>query len=202
MTAQAPTDRSATGGGQALDRAATANVLGALALVIADRTTALVDDASGHTGAAAPALSALEHILDRPSLDQLGAVLALTPSGTVRLVDRLAAAALVERGPGQDGRTRAISLTPAGEKAANQVTDARAGYLQRLLAGLTDREQRTLHILLGKIIVAVVAEKEGGAWICRLCDLGACGRADGRCPTAAAASVKYGTEPPGASSPL
>ena len=189
------------GGGRAPDIAATANVLGALAMVVADRTTAVVDDASGQTGAAASALSALQHILDRPSLDQLGSVLALTPSGTVRLVDRLAAADLVTRGPGQDGRTRAVELTDQGRDAARDVTAARAGYLQRLLGGLADEERQTLHDLLSKIISAAVEEKSGGPWICRLCDLGACGRAAGRCPTAAAAAGRYGTVPRGAPAP-
>jgi rubrerythrin len=37
-----------------------------------------------------------------------------------------------------------------------------------------------------------VRNKDGGAWICRLCDLEACDRAAGRCPTANAAAAKYG----------
>jgi rubrerythrin len=50
-----------------------------------------------------------------------------------------------------------------------------------------------LQHLLSKMLAAVVATKDGGAWICRLCDLTACGRSDGNCPTARAAAVKYGT---------
>jgi rubrerythrin len=37
----------------------------------------------------------------------------------------------------------------------------------------------------------VVDRKDRGAWICRLCDLGACGRAEGHCPAASAAAAKY-----------
>ena len=81
-----------------LDRAG--NLLGAFTLAVADRAADAVGDAAGQTGAAAAALSALYHFLDAPSVDRLRTVLGLTPSGAVRLVDRLAAAGYVERGPG------------------------------------------------------------------------------------------------------
>ena len=38
----------------------------------------------------------------------------------------------------------------------------------------------------------LVAAKEGGGWICRLCDLQACGRPQGECPAANAARARYG----------
>jgi len=171
---------------------ATANLLGAVALVVADQATAAVEDACAQTGASPAALSTLHHIAADPSLDRLRAVLGLTASGTVRLVDRLVAAGLVTRGPGPDGRTRAVSLTAAGERAASRVTDARAGYLRGLLAGLGEDERRALHGALGTVMAAVVDAKDGGPWICRLCDLVACGRPEGACPAAAAAAAKYG----------
>jgi DNA-binding MarR family transcriptional regulator len=170
---------------------ATANLLGAVALVITDRTTGRVEDACAQTGAAPAALSALRHILTLPSLDDLGQVLGLTPSGTVRLVDRLAAAGLVTRGPGPDGRTRSLVLTGAGRRAAEHVTSARADYLRGLLSRLTEPERTQLHALLGKIVTAVAEEKDGGPWTCRLCDLNACGPPVGDCPTANAALAKY-----------
>jgi DNA-binding MarR family transcriptional regulator len=170
---------------------ATANLLGALALVITDQVTGRIEDACAQTGAAPAALSALRHILTRPSLDSLGQVLGLTPSGTVRLVDRLAAAGLITREPGPDGRTRAITLTAAGRRAANRITSTRATYLGRLLSGLTEPELDDLHVLLGKVATAVVGAKDGGPWTCRLCDLNACGRSRGDCPTANAAGAKY-----------
>ena len=71
----------------ALDRQA--NLLGALALVITDQSAQAVAAAAGQSVSAAAALSALHHFLDRPTLDQLHKVLGLTPSGAVRLVDRL-----------------------------------------------------------------------------------------------------------------
>ncbi|MGV2386825.1 MAG UNVERIFIED_CONTAM: MarR family transcriptional regulator, partial [Thermobifida fusca] len=82
----------------AVDRVA--NVLGALALAVTDRTSAAIAAAAGQSVSAAAALSAMHHFLDRPTLDQLRRVLGLTHSGAVRLVDRLVDAGLVTRGPG------------------------------------------------------------------------------------------------------
>jgi DNA-binding MarR family transcriptional regulator len=79
----------------AIDREA--NLLGALALVITDQTSAAIAAAAGQSGSATAALSALHHFLDRPTLDRLRQVLGPTPSGAVRLVDRLADAGLVTR---------------------------------------------------------------------------------------------------------
>ena len=107
----------------ALDRQA--NLLGALALVITDQTAEAVAAAAGQSVSAAAALSALHHFLDRPTLDQLRKVLGLTPSGAVRLVDRLADAGLVTRGTGDDGRSRSVVLTEAGKRVAQQITAAR-----------------------------------------------------------------------------
>jgi DNA-binding MarR family transcriptional regulator len=173
----------------ALDRQA--NLLGALALVITDQTAQAVAAAAGQSVSAAAALSALHHFLDRPTLDQLHKVLGLTPSGAVRLVDRLADAGLVTRGTGDDGRSRSVVLTGAGKRVAQQVTVARAALLSSVLDELSPAERETLHALMSRIMASVVGSKEGGAWICRLCDLDACGRASGHCPAASAAAAKY-----------
>ena len=173
----------------ALDREA--NLLGALALVVTDQTAQTVAAAAGLSVSAAAAVSALHHFLDRPTLDRLRTVLGLTPSGAVRLVDRLADAGLVTRGAGGDGRSRSVALTAAGERVAEQIGAARAEVLTAALEGLSAPERQTLHALMGRIMANVVDRKDSGAWICRLCDLEACGRADGHCPTANAAAAKY-----------
>jgi DNA-binding MarR family transcriptional regulator len=176
---------------------ATANLLGALALVVADRTQQEVAEASDQTGAAPAALSALGQFLDGASLERISEVLGVTHSGAVRLVDRLAGAGLVARGPGPDARTRSVALTTGGQRAAAGVTGARIDYLHRLIGALTASERRALQDILGKLLAAVVDTKDGGPWICRLCDLHRCGRDQGRCPTANAAALKYRRESTG-----
>lgn len=174
----------------------TANLLGALAQAVADRTAAEITEATGQSGSASAALSAMHQFLSRPTLDELRRVLGLTPSGAVRLVDRLQEAGLVARSPGSDGRSRAVVLTEQGRRAAEQIQTVRAHTLTGLLAGFSSEQRSQLDAGLSQVLVAVVQVKDGGAWICRLCDLTACGRGDGNCPTANAAAAKYGPPPP------
>ena len=115
----------------------------AAALVITDQTAQAVAAAAGQSVSAAAALSALHHFLDRPTLDQLHKVLGLTPSGAVRLVDRLADAGPVTRGTGNDGRSRSVTLTDAGQRVAEQVTAARATLLASALEELSPAERDT-----------------------------------------------------------
>ena len=122
--------------------------------------------------------------------------MALSPAFLEELRGRTPLAGLVSRGPGADLRSRSVSLTPAGRRAAVRVAAARAAVLNRALDDLTPHQRRSLHGLLGRVMAGLVRDKDGGAWICRLCDLPACGRDEGRCPTANAAAARYGTPPP------
>lgn len=177
-----------------------ANVLGALALVVADRTTDAIAAASGQSATAAAALSALHHFLDRPSVDLLRRVVGLTPSGAVRLVDRLAEAGYVARGPGEDGRSRTVTLTAAGRRAAERVAQARTAVLSGALAPLSPAERETLGVLLGRLFTGLVRGPGATRWICRLCDTGVCGRDEGRCPAANAAAAAHRALDPAAGS--
>jgi DNA-binding transcriptional ArsR family regulator len=98
-----------------LDR--TGNLLGALSLAVTDRASVAVGDAAGQSESAAVALSALHHFLEDPSVDLLRRVLGLTPSGAVRLLDRLEDAGYIRRRPGQDGRSVAIRFGPPRGRA-------------------------------------------------------------------------------------
>lgn len=134
-------------------------------------------------------------------MDDLRNAVGLTPSGAVRLVDRLAAAGLVERRPGADGRSLALHLTGRGRRAARRVLAARAESLARLVAVLDERERRSLVDLTEKLVAALATQRladrgrdqdPAGGWLCRLCDVDACGRPDGRCPAATAAREATG----------
>ncbi|MBV9594945.1 MAG: MarR family transcriptional regulator [Actinobacteria bacterium] len=166
-----------------------ANILGAAALAVTDRIAGVL--AAAGPASLMPALSALHHFLDGPGLDRICAVLGLTPSGAVRLVDRLESAGLARREAGVDGRSRRVRLTPEGQRLARQISDARLRAASDLLAGLSESEQESLVSLLGRVLANVVASKDGGAWTCRLCNTDACGRDEGLCPSANAASTRY-----------
>lgn len=182
-----------------LDRAA--NVLGALAGTVTDQAAAAMSAAAGlpakGSTTALAALSAIAEFLGSPTVDQIRLVLGLTPFGAVRLVDRMAADGLVVRGPGADGRSRAITLTESGRAAAADLARARADVLTRMLVGFSADELSALEGMLARMMRNAVDAKAGGAWICRLCDLTACERSAGRCPAFAAATERFGASPSG-----
>jgi DNA-binding MarR family transcriptional regulator len=175
--------------GPVLDQ--TANLLGALSLMIADRMADAMGEAGGRPESAAAALSALLHFLDRPGVDLLRQVLGLTSSGTVRLIDKMEQSGQVRRGPGPDRRSTTVSLTPDGLAAAGRVGAARAGVLDGALAGLTAEERAVLGTIMGKVLVGLMREPGAVRWMCRLCDIGVCRGAEGGCPVGNAARERY-----------
>ena len=148
-----------------LDRAA--NLFGALATVIADQSADAMADAGGRSESSAAALSALLHFLGAPSVDLLRQVLGLSPSGTVRLLDRLEESGYVRRGPGDDGRSVSVTLTESGRAAAERVTAARAGVLERALEVLSPPERQAFEQLAGKVLVGMMRGPGAVRWICR-----------------------------------
>ena len=166
------------------------NVLGALAVAIADRVRTATEDASGMTGAAPVALIALEQFLGGRTTEELAQAVGITHSGAVRLVDRLVRSGLVERRPGRDRRSLAIVLTGSGRTLSRTLTAARAEAIRSLVESLGDGDRRALLPSLDAMVAAVTeqrlaARSRGDAptgWLCRLCDFDACERPEGRCP--------------------
>jgi DNA-binding MarR family transcriptional regulator len=169
-----------------------ANVLGALSLVVADRMNTAVE-AIATLGPSAPAaLVAMYEFLDGGSVTQLSSVLGLTHSGTVRLVDRLAAEGLVERVGAQDGRAVSVVLTQRGRRTAARILQTREKSLASALSALSpdeiDNLAAALDTMLTTVTLARVEERSARTndrpqpWLCRLCDFAACGRSEGNCP--------------------
>jgi MarR family transcriptional regulator, negative regulator of the multidrug operon emrRAB len=169
-----------------------ANVLGALSLVVADRMNTAVE-AIATLGPSAPAaLAAMHEFLDGGSVTQLSSVLGLTHSGTVRLVDRLAAEGLVERVGAQDGRAVSVVLTQRGRYTAERILQTREKSLASALSAFSPDEIGNLAAALDTMLTTVTlarAEERSARtndrpqpWLCRLCDFAACGRSEGNCP--------------------
>jgi MarR family transcriptional regulator, negative regulator of the multidrug operon emrRAB len=183
----------ANGGAPARD----ANLLGALTLAVAERLEAATRAAAAHGGSAPAALVALETFLEGASIDAVRKPLGLTHSAAVRLVDRLAVAGLVRRAAGQDGRSVAIFLTPAGRRAAAQVQDGRMRALAEVLAPLDADERSQLTRLEEKLLGGLTSGRADARHICRLCDADACGHPAGRCPVTRAADRAEASRPVG-----
>jgi DNA-binding MarR family transcriptional regulator len=78
--------------------------------------------------------------------------LMLTSSGTTKRLDRLEQAGLITRGPDPDDRRGTlITLTPKGLELIDSVTGAHLDNERRLLASLSESEQRRLADLLRKL---------------------------------------------------
>ena len=150
-----------------------ANLLGALALALADRLTATSQ------------AEALVTLYDRgagSSIDELARVCALSHSGAVRLADRLEASEVVERRRGADQRSAALYVTPAGRRAARRILAGREAQMQSALGLLTGDQQRQLTQIAEVILAGLGAAPDAERRLCRLCDLDACGRRRGECP--------------------
>jgi MarR family transcriptional regulator, negative regulator of the multidrug operon emrRAB len=175
-----------------------ANLLGALATGLNDASQEAAGAAAGLDGAAQAALVALIAFLPGGSVKDLSQVVGLTHSGAVRLVDRLVAAGLVARGAGRDARSRSVTLTAAGRRAALRIRAARSAAMAHTIDGLTADERVTCTELCERLIAVITRERLeqravnraplGGA-LCRMCDFAACGRAIGTCPAAQAAAT-------------
>jgi predicted MarR family transcription regulator len=107
----------------------------------------------------------------------------------VRLVDRLEDGGLLRRTVVGDARARGLVLTPAGRRAAQRVLDERAAALVAALAPLNAAEQEQLGTLLGRVVGGLTDGRAAARRICRLCDPGACGHHEGRCPVTQAADA-------------
>jgi DNA-binding MarR family transcriptional regulator len=163
-----------------------ANLLGALALTITDRTR---DAICSTAGSSTSATSAIIHLSHAPpnGIETLRRVLALSHSATVRLIDRLSAEGLVERAPaGRDRRSVVLSLTERGREVARIVERDRLDALRRTLEATLSSEQRLQLTALVEIMLNGLTDREPALWrICRLCCFAACPD----CPVAASADA-------------
>jgi DNA-binding MarR family transcriptional regulator len=169
-----------------------ANVLGALALVLHDRIADAVSEAAGQPETGAAALSMLDSFLERPHVGLLHQALGLTPSGAVRMIDRLEGDGFLARGPGADGRSTSVRLTASGRRTARRLAAARVAVLDDALSALSDEQRAALDELVETLLVGLMRGPGATRWMCRLCDARACGHAEGACPVANEAQRRWG----------
>lgn len=149
--------------------ARTLNMLGALAMALADRIAARAEAASNLHDSAA---SALVLITNHPgnSFDDILHALRLTHSGAVRLVDRLEAAGLVERRRSdRDARAVALWATPAGGRTASKILAARAELLEPVLARTSKADRKTIAVFLETALAELTDSRDRALSICRFC---------------------------------
>jgi DNA-binding MarR family transcriptional regulator len=155
-------------------------LLATQAVAVADRVREATQAASAQEGNG-PA--ALVHLKAYPggSLSDLERVIGLSQTGAGRLVDRLVDAGLVERSPGRDARTHALSLTRSGSRTAARIVEQRRTAVAPVLDHLTPAERADLERLLARIVEGLAHDRPGALTVCRLCDRQACCSGPG-CP--------------------
>jgi DNA-binding MarR family transcriptional regulator len=181
-----------------------ANLVATVAVALADQVREAAEQASGLSGAGPAALVMLAQSLRAGTMDDLRRAIGLTPSGAVRLVDRLVADGLVERRAGADQRSLALVLTRSGRTAARRIGKARAAVVTTALRDIPTDQQETLGLIVEQLTEAITTQRldgrskgeiPAGGWLCRLCDQAACGRPDERCPAQSAAREWLSSQP-------
>ena len=125
-------------------REVVAAVLAASRLIVGLSARALADVDESLT---LPQLRTLVVLADRPPMKQadLAAELGVNPSTALRMVDRLAAAGLLERQPNPDSRReQLVGLTPAGRDLVRTVMDHRYDEFTALVGRLTPTDRAGL----------------------------------------------------------
>ncbi len=156
------------------------NLLGVVALAVADRVREATEAACAAGGAAAALLVHL-HAHPDDTIGGLATTLGIGGSGGVRLVDRLVEQRLVQRFTGGGGRTVTVRLTEEGECTAERVLAARRRAIRSVLAGLDEVGRRELEDLLAALTTSVSGRGARSYRACRLCDRAACRQPPG-CP--------------------
>jgi DNA-binding MarR family transcriptional regulator len=151
----------------------TANLLGVVGLLVADRIEETARGILSHAGETPAAVVVIGYGLG-PSNEQLRRILGLSHPGSVRLIDRLVADGLVERREGRDKRAIALYLTQRGEALREELLNGRLAVIRPLLLPLTGEEQETLAALLHKLLSSMETTDLQRCTLCRLCDDRAC----------------------------
>jgi DNA-binding MarR family transcriptional regulator len=155
------------------------NVVGTFALALADDFKSAMEDLAEGNESACSALIVIGQESGL-SVDRLSRILRLSQPGTVRLVDRLAAARLVERKTGADRRSVALRLTETGRRQVKSLLIGRQHALAQALRGLDDWERSTLTAIASKVLRGLEHSEVECDRRCRLCDDNAC--PDESCP--------------------
>jgi MarR family transcriptional repressor of emrRAB len=155
------------------------NIIGAFALAVADDFKSAMQDLADGNESACSALIVIGQESGL-SVDRLSKILRLSQPGTVRLVDRLAEAKLVERKTGSDRRSVALRLTDAGKRQVKSLLVGRQHALSEALRGLDNWERSTLSAIASKVLRGLEHSAVECDRRCRLCDDGAC--PDETCP--------------------
>jgi MarR family transcriptional regulator, negative regulator of the multidrug operon emrRAB len=160
--------------------ARTGNLLGALAFALSRRMSEAMTAAGLAAGSDQASLILLSQY-PGTTVGTLSQLLELSPSSTVRVVDRLTAKGLMRRAAhDNDARHVVLELSAKGRRLAAAVLQARALSLASCVEALPASDQAALSGLLERLLGALTDSRLTADRICRYCDEAAC--VPGECP--------------------
>lgn len=140
------------------------NKFAALSLAVTDATLGGDDDL------APTAVAALITAANNPpaSIGEIAAVVGLTHSATVRLIDRLESDGLLHRRR-RVGREVLVEITPAGRRRADGLQDRRLAVSANFLNGLSLEERELLSKLVDRMMHDHTTHGHDRRRLCRMC---------------------------------
>jgi DNA-binding MarR family transcriptional regulator len=148
----------------------TANILGALAVLIQDRVESAWQSALDLSPMAAAALVQIDGEPGCP-IELVAGRIGLTHSATVRVIDKLAERGFVEKDRARkDARAQSLKLSRAGKRVAQQLHAARNRVTDELLAGLAPEQRKALEDAIRAILHRSVEPGREADVTCRVCD--------------------------------
>lgn len=140
------------------------NKFAALSLAVTDATLSADDDL------APTAVAALITAANNPpaSIGEIAAIVGLTHSATVRLIDRLETDGLLHRRR-RIGREVLVEITAAGRRRADALQDRRLAVTSGFLAGLSVEEREILGRLIDRMLGEHIARGYDRRRLCRMC---------------------------------
>ena len=104
-------------------------------------------------------MAQLERTPDGLKMGELSRRMMVTGGNVTGITDQLVGEGLVERVPiPEDRRALRVRLTPRGRQAFREMAGSHEQWIVGLLGGLTERERRQLHGLLGKLKAAIAEQ--------------------------------------------
>ena len=159
--------------------ARTANLLGAFLTGLHDHMSERLEQESAITGDGPAALVAIAYNEGR-TVEFLRKTLTLSHSWTVRVVEKLEKAGLVQKKTGTDKRAVALYLTDQGKRKVQGIVRARRRCLDEVLAALPVKDHKKLTIMLERMLAVLTGDDDSAEAICKLCEVDVCPQ--NRCP--------------------
>jgi DNA-binding MarR family transcriptional regulator len=159
--------------------ARTVNLLGAFMTGLHDQLAQRLEKESAIPGDGPAALVAIAYNEGR-TVEFLRKTLSLSHSWTVRVVEKLEKAGLVQKKTGTDRRAVALYVTEQGKRKVQGIVRARRRCLDEVLAALPAKDHKKLTSMLERMLDVLTGDEDSAEAICKLCEVDVCPQ--NRCP--------------------